>query len=126
MCVLSHHSRVRLCDPVDCRRQAPLSMGILQARITGVGGHALLQGIFPTQGRNLRLLRFLHCQAGSLPLVPPGKPQVEVVFSIRQRERGRFTAGGIKVHVMQSGFTIHSALGQSASGGRRFHIHRFN
>ena len=36
--------------------------------------HALLQGIFPTQGSNLRLLCLLHRQAGSLPLVPPGRP----------------------------------------------------
>ena len=41
---------------------------------TGVSGHALLQGIFLTQGLNLRLLCLLHQQAGSLPLVPPGKP----------------------------------------------------
>ena len=38
---------------------------------TGVGCHALLQGIFPTQGLNPRLLHLLHWQAGSLPLVPP-------------------------------------------------------
>ena len=31
-----------------------------------------LQGIFLTQGLNLRLLRLLHWQMGSLPLVPPG------------------------------------------------------
>ena len=37
-------------------------------------GCALLQGIFPTQGSNLRLFGFLHWQAGSLPLAPPGKP----------------------------------------------------
>ena len=41
---------------------------------TGVGHHALLQGVFPTQGSNLHLLCHLHWQAGSLPLVPPGKP----------------------------------------------------
>ena len=41
---------------------------------TGVGFHALLQGIFLTQGSNPHLLRLLHWQAGSLPLVPPGKP----------------------------------------------------
>ena len=35
---------------------------------TGVGCHALLQGIFPTQGSNPRLLCFLHWQVGSLPL----------------------------------------------------------
>ena len=38
---------------------------------TGVDCHALLQGIFLTQGLNPQLLRLLHWQAGSLPLVPP-------------------------------------------------------
>ena len=32
---------------------------------TGVGDHALLQGIFPTQGSNPDLLHLLHLQAGS-------------------------------------------------------------
>ena len=41
----------------------------------GVGCHFLLQGIFPTQGSNPCLLRLLHWQVGSLPLVPPGKPK---------------------------------------------------
>ena len=41
---------------------------------TGVGCHFLLQGIFLTQGLNSRLLPLLHWQAGSLPLVLPGKP----------------------------------------------------
>ena len=36
---------------------------------TGVGGHALLQGTFPTQGASP-----LMSLAGSLPSVPPGKP----------------------------------------------------
>ena len=40
----------------------------------GVGCHALLQGIFPTQGLNPHLLHLLHWQAGSLPLAPPGNP----------------------------------------------------
>ena len=40
---------------------------------TGVGCHALLQGIFPTQGSNPCLLCLLHWQVGSLPLAPPGK-----------------------------------------------------
>ena len=42
--------------------QAPLSKN------TGVGCHALLQGIFPTQGSNSCLLHLLHWQMGSLPL----------------------------------------------------------
>ena len=38
---------------------------------TGVGCHALLQGIFPTQELNLRLLHLLHWQAVSLLFAPP-------------------------------------------------------
>ena len=41
---------------------------------TGVGCQSLLQGIFPTQEPKPRLLRSLHWQVDSLPLVPPGKP----------------------------------------------------
>ena len=58
--------------------------GLLPARLlcpwdssgknTGVGCHALRQGIFLTQGSNLHLLCLLHWQGGSLPLAPPGKP----------------------------------------------------
>ena len=54
--------------------QAPLSMGILQARILEWGCHALLQGIFPTQGSNPGLLCLLHWQVGSLLSEQPGKP----------------------------------------------------
>ena len=41
----------------------------------GVCCHTLLQRIFLTQGPNPSLLHLLLCQAGSLPLAPPGKPQ---------------------------------------------------
>ena len=41
---------------------------------TGVGCHLLLQVIFLTQRSNWHLLGLLHWQAGSLPLMPPGKP----------------------------------------------------
>ena len=41
---------------------------------TEMGGHFLLHGIFLTQGSNPHLSRLLHQQAGSIPLVPPGKP----------------------------------------------------
>ena len=39
-----------------------------------MGCYALLQGIFLIQELNPHLLCLLHWQAGSLPLVPPGKP----------------------------------------------------
>ena len=41
--------------------QASLSVGFSSKNI-GVGCHFLLQGVFPTQGLNLRLLQFLHCR----------------------------------------------------------------
>ena len=40
----------------------------LLSKNTGVGCHALLQGIFPTQGSYSCLLRLLHWQTGALPL----------------------------------------------------------
>ena len=49
-----------LCNPMDYSLPGSSVHGILQARITGVGCHALLQGNFPTQGSNLRLLWLLH------------------------------------------------------------------
>ena len=62
-----------LCDTMDtlfsllCRRNSP-------GKNFGVGCRALLQGIFPTQGSNPRLLSLLGWQAGSLRLQPLEKP----------------------------------------------------
>ena len=61
-----------LCDPVDCRPPGSSVHGDSPGRNTGVGSHALLQGILPTQGSNQHFFRFLHWQEGSLPLAPPG------------------------------------------------------
>ena len=61
---------------------------------TGVGCHALLQGIFPTQGSNQRSLCLLHWQAGSLPLAPPrkltlGNDSLKATFQHDQAEAWR-------------------------------------
>ena len=40
-----------------------------------MGCHALLQGIFPTKG-GTRVSCLLHWQVGSLPRVPPRKPNI--------------------------------------------------
>ena len=60
-----------LCNPMDCRLICPWDS---PGKNTGVGCHALLQGIFLTWGSNRCLLCILHWQAGSLPLALPGKP----------------------------------------------------
>ena len=70
VCVLSHFSRVRFCDPVDPSRL--LCPWDSPGKNTGVGCQAFLQGIFPAQVLNSSLLHLLHWQAGSLPLAPPG------------------------------------------------------
>ena len=48
-----------------------------------MGCHALLQGIYQTQGSNLGLLCLLYWQVDSLPLVLPGKPEFSVTYSQR-------------------------------------------
>ena len=74
LCILSRFSLVRLfVTPWTVAHQI-LSPGDSPGKNTGVGCHALLQGIFPTQGLTLHLLCLLHCQVGSLPLTAPGKP----------------------------------------------------
>ena len=73
-CVLSHLSHVHLCATLwTIANQVPLSMGLLRQKYQG-GCHFLLQGIFLPQGSNLPPLCLLNWQAGSFPLVPPGKP----------------------------------------------------
>ena len=49
MCAKSLQSYPILCEPMDCRPPGSSVHGILQAKNTGVGCHALLQGIFPAQ-----------------------------------------------------------------------------
>ena len=63
MCVKSLQLYPTLCGPMDCSRQAPLSMRILQARILEWVAMPCSRG-FPTQGSNLRLLhrrQILYC-----------------------------------------------------------------
>ena len=56
--------------PGTAAHVAPLSWNF-PGKNTGVGCHFLLQGIFPTQGLNLRLLNW---QVDSLPLSHVGSP----------------------------------------------------
>ena len=78
LCMLSRFSHIQLFETLwTVAHQAPLSMGILQARILE-SVVALLKGIFPTQRWDSGVLCVLHWQAGSWPLAPPPglSPQV--------------------------------------------------
>jgi len=64
-----HDKSLQLC-PTPIRLPCPWDS---PGKNTGVGCHDLLNGIFLTQESNWHLSSLLHWQAGSLPLVPPGK-----------------------------------------------------
>ena len=61
-----------------------------------MGCHAILQGIFPTQGSNPSVLGLLHWQVGSLPLTPSGKPS--------KKARGWLILKGSWVSAFRSAF----------------------
>ena len=54
LCVLSCF-RLTLCDPMHCSPPGSSVHGDSPVKNTGVASHALLQGIFPTQGSSLHL-----------------------------------------------------------------------
>ena len=70
-CCLVTQSCLTLWNPMDCSPPDSSVYGILQARNTGVGCHALLQAIFPTQGSNPGLLLgrqiLYHCATWGAP-----------------------------------------------------------
>ena len=88
-----------LCSPLDCSLPGSSVHGNSPGKNTGVGCHALLQGIFPTQGSNLCLLpaspawpgRFFTTESPEKPIVTLiwglflfGKPLEEVESLIIQ------------------------------------------
>ena len=77
-------------DPMDCSPPGSSVHRNSPGKNTGVGCRFLHQGIFPTQRSNPRLLCLLHCQAGFLPLAPPGRPWMH------RMERGGPVSGGTK------------------------------
>ena len=58
MCLVTQ-SCPTLCDPIECSPPDSSVHGIFPGKNTGVGCHAFLQGILPTQGWNPGLL---HCR----------------------------------------------------------------
>ena len=64
----SFQSCLTLCDPMDCNPPGSFVHEDSPGKNAGLRCHALLQGIFLTQGSNPCLLLLPHWQAGSLPL----------------------------------------------------------
>ena len=70
---------VRLCDPMDCGPARLLCSQDSSGKNTGVGCHALLQGIFPTQGLNPGLP---YCRQILYLLSHQGNPRILEVGSL--------------------------------------------
>ena len=67
------------CDPVDYNLPGSSVHGGSSGKNTGVGGHALFQGIFPTQGSNSGLLR---CRRILYHLSHQGSPMSIITLNI--------------------------------------------
>ena len=74
VCAQSLQSCPTLCDPIVYSPSG--SPWDSPGKNTGVEV-AIPQGIFPTQGSNLSLLRLLHWLAGSSPLAPPPRGKIQ-------------------------------------------------
>ena len=80
---------------MNCSWQGSSDHGILQARILE-WLPCPLPGALPHPGIELTSLTFLYWQAGSLPLVPPGKPMNEIGTLIREAPESIWPAPSIK------------------------------
>ena len=72
VCAISQ-SCPNVCNAMDCNPPGSSVHGILQGKNTGVACHALLQGIFPTQGSNPD---FPHCRWFLYHLSHQGSPRM--------------------------------------------------
>ena len=63
-----------LCDPMDCSLPGSPVHGNSLGKNTGVGCHALLQGIFPTQGLNPGLPHCTHSSVLAWRIPGTGEP----------------------------------------------------
>ena len=81
------HAQSFQSSPTLCNPNGPQPARLLcpwidsPGKNTGVGCHALLQGIFPTQGSNVRLLCFLHCRQ-ILYRLGTGKPRQRKILTV--------------------------------------------
>ena len=75
MSAKSLQSCLTLCDAMDCNLPGSFCPWDSPDKNIGVGRHAFLQEIFPTQGSSLHLLCLLRQLVGSLPLSHPECPK---------------------------------------------------
>ena len=90
-----------LCDLMDCSLPGSSVLGDSPGKNTGVGCHALLQGIFPTQGSNPDLP---HGSRFFLLSETPGKPKNPRVGSLSLLQKIFLTQVSNQVSCIAGGF----------------------
>ena len=85
-----------LCNPMDCSLPGSLCSRDSPGKNAGLSCHALLQGIFPTQGSNPCLLSLLNWQVGSLPKPHLGSLTEPVVVTKENTKGLLATHGSMK------------------------------
>ena len=99
VCAKSLYLCLTLCNPMNCSPTRLLCLWDSPGKNTGLGCHALLQGISPIQGSNLHLFCLLHWQVGSLPLAATWEVLSSIYLTIN---KGLFFNPDIFVFLLQS------------------------
>ena len=113
---MSAKSCLTLCDPMDCSLPGSSVHGDIPGKNTGVSCHALLQGIFPTQGSNPGLL---HCRQTLYQLSYKGSPN-QVYCNIKQKVFF-FNAAALSPTYYENPKTCGEALEDEAMWRKRDH-----
>ena len=92
-----------VCDPVDCSLPGTSVHGDSPCKNTGEGCHALLQGIFPTQGLNPGLL---HCRQILYRLSYQGSPRILQWVAYPFSRRSSHPRNQTRVSCIAGGFFI--------------------
>ena len=101
MLCLAIQSCLTLCNPIDCSPPGTSVHGDSPGKNTGVGCHALLQGIFPTQESNQGLLHFR-----------------QILYQLSYQGSPEFTICGLKrtgiwILILGNGFSFLNLSGSS-------------
>ena len=99
-CVLSRFCHVQLFVTLWTRACQDPGLWDSPVRNTGVGCHALLQGIFLTQGPNPHRFRLMHWQAGFLPRAASGSPwSKSISFQRKNSFRNQNIQGPVSIPI---------------------------
>ena len=120
MCLLclATQSCLTFCKPMDCSPPGSSVHGDSPCKKTGVGCHALLQGVFPTQGLNPGLL---HCRQILYHLSHEGSPNhIILLFKVSPRVLARYTTRKERINCSHN-LTLN--IPQNSSHNPQCHIH---